>query len=203
MNRVQLSVSATMLPALLLATLLGLAAQTQAQSTYYDRNEIPGDYTIGLYTDSQGSSNTLVLDKDQDRFDMFIGITGDSTQIYSAVVFGIDLPAGIEVAGPIHWRPLEGLTQKGVLTDEGVQVEFNRSCVRQTEGLPAIIGRISMKLNVRFTDSEVIVREARPFGLSVELCDDSRGWPKPFAQPIHLSVSRQQSLWDKIRGWFS
>ena len=42
----------------------------------------------------------------------------------------------------------------------------------------------------------------RDYGLSVELCQDELGWPKPFADPISLDVRRKKSFWSRVRGWF-
>ena len=40
------------------------------------------------------------------------------------------------------------------------------------------------------------------FGLSVELCDDSRYWPKPYAEGLSLEIVRKTSFWDRMRNWF-
>ena len=39
-------------------------------------------------------------------------------------------------------------------------------------------------------------------GLSVELCDDARAWPKPFADPVALEVKRKRGFWSRVQSWF-
>ena len=66
---------------------------------YYDRNEIPGHYTIGFYADEQGSSNELKIPKDATDFEVWIGVTGDSTRTFSGLAMSLDLPYGVDLGG--------------------------------------------------------------------------------------------------------
>lgn len=173
-----------------------------AQATYYDRSEVPGHYTLGLYTDADGATDKIVLPGDQSVFEAYLGITGDSTQVFSGVVFGFDLPEEVELEGAIRWNTIPGLTQWGSPLEEGVRVEFNKECQAQTTAKPVMVGRVRFKVTEDFQGGEIVVRGHRKWGVSVELCDPTRDWPKPFADPVHLTVERKQSFWSKLQDIF-
>ena len=197
---------------LLVAMTMALPADAQILETQepgeatrgtYDRNDIPGEYTVGFYSNEDGSSDPLKLTKDQEEFDVWIGLTGDSTRVFSGMAMAIVLPYGVELAGPVLWTPRSGLKAGGDLLVEGMTVEFHYECAQQKSRAPAILGRVPLKLR-RGVNEAVLVPAPHPaFGLSVELCSDERIWPKPYAQPVSVSVMRKQSFWDRVTGWFN
>lgn len=179
---------------------LALPASAQERNAYYDRHDIPGQYTLGLYATPDGEAGELELDADQEEFELWFGITGDSTRSFSGVVFGLDLPPGVRMAGPIRWETVPGLKESGVLGETGVQVEFNQECQLQVGEEPLMIARLPLAADPLLEEFELAPRKHRSFGLSVELCQPELGWPKPFAEPVPVKISRKRSLWDRVKG---
>lgn len=188
--------------ALALPVLTGGTGGAWGQSLYYDRSEVPGNYTLGLYADPAGQSRHVELEPGQESVEVHIGITGDSTRVFSAIVFALDLPEGIRLEGPIRWRAIEGLTQWGSPVDAGVQVEFNKVCQEQTGSEPVMVGRIRFAVDPEFESGEITVTGHRRWGVSVELCKADEYWPKPYATGLGVTVERKKSLWGKVRGLF-
>lgn len=168
----------------------------------YDRHEIPGDYTLGFYADERASSSELKLPKDADGFDIWIAVTGDSTRLFSGLAMSLQLPVGVELNGPIVWVPRSGLKEAGELLGEGTTVNFSHDCAQQKGNLPVVLARLPLKIQPGINDVMLTPAPHLRFGLSVELCDDSRGWPKPYADAVPVRVRRSLSLWDRITGWF-
>lgn len=188
---------------LVVAILVAVGATTGvAQSTYYDRNEIPGHYTVGFYADQEASRHEISLEEGEQTFECWVAVSGDSTRVFSAVVFRMELPTGVELDGPIVWAPLDGLKQTDSATGSGAQVEFNQECLEQVGDQPAVIGRMRLRVSPEVGDFVLTPLEHRKFGLSVELCDGAKGWPKPFADPVSLEVHRKKGLWSRIQSWF-
>jgi len=169
----------------------------------YDRNEVPGHYTVGFYADERGSSTELELPKGQDTFEVWLGITGDSTRVFSSVVLGLELPYGVEVTGPIVWIPRDRLKESGDLLGLGMMVEFPHDCAQQKSPAPAMLGRLPLRMQPGVNEATLTPGPQTPFGLSVELCSDSDAWPKPYADPVSLTVRRSRSFWDRLTGWFN
>ena len=169
---------------------------------YYDRNEIPGHYTIGFYSDETGSSNDLKIPKDATEFEVWIGVTGDSTRTFSGLAMSIDLPYGVAQAGPIIWKPRERLKASGDLLNPGITLMMNYDCAIQKGAAPVILGRMSFSIMPGIDEAVVAPKAHRQFGLSVELCFDERAWPKPYAEAVPLKVKRDLSLWDRITRLF-
>jgi len=169
---------------------------------YANREEIPGHYTVGIYADDKGSSRKLVLPKGEQVFDCFIGITGDSTRTFSALVFRLELPLGVSLDKPITWVPVPGLKQEDSVLGEGAKVEFNKECIVQETDQPAIVGRMRIRVAADVSDFEILPLAHNDFGLSVELCDDSRLWPKPYAEARPMKVTRKRGFFARIRALF-
>ena len=167
-----------------------------------NRREIPGTYTLGFYADEEGSSTTLKIPKDATEFDAWLGITGDSTRVFSGLAMAIELPYGVELGGPVVWTPRAELKTKGVFLDPGITVEFQHDCARQTGSAPVILGRVPLRILRGVNEAVITPKRHRMFGLSVELCYDDRAWPKPYAEPVVLTVKRKITLWDRITGLF-
>ena len=190
-------------PLVLLALVLGATLLPGALAqNYYDRNEVPGNYTIGFYSDFSASSRSIALEKGQDEFEAFIGITGDSTRVFSGVVFRLDLPPGVTMTGPAVWRPIAGLKQMEPMEGRGTQVTFNQECVPQEGDAPVVIGRIPLRMDPDVQQAVIEPLDHVNFGLSVELCQPDRSWPKPFAEGLALTVERKRSFWDRVTSWF-
>lgn len=189
-------------PAALLLVALALPASALAQEreAYYDRNDIPGSYTLGFYASPDGESRELELGADQEEFELWFGITGDSTRSFSGIVFGLDLPPGVRMAGPIRWETVPGLKESGVIGENGVQVEFNQECQSQVGTEPLMIARLPLAADPLLEEFELAPRKHRNFGLSVELCQPELSWPKPFAEAVPVKVTRKRSLWDRVKG---
>lgn len=169
---------------------------------HYDRRAVPGNYTIGLYADLEGSSRTLTLPKGEDRFEAFIGITGDSTRVFSGLAFRVILPFGVTLDGPIVWRPLPGLKQYDAVEVKGTLVNFPEACVRSRSNMPVMVGRIPFRLAPEIKRVTLEPVAHIEFGLSVELCLPDSSYPKPFAQGRGITVERSLSFWDRITSWF-
>lgn len=167
-----------------------------------DREKIPGHYTVGFYSDQRGSTEPLKIAKDATTFDMWLGVSGDSTRVFSGIAMSIELPYGVELGGPIVWIPRGDLVERGVLLDPGITVDFPHDCARQTGKAPVILARVPMKILAGLDEAVITPKRHRQFGLSVELCYDERAWPKPYADPVPLKVKRKLSLWDRITGMF-
>jgi len=179
------------------------AGLASAQDAYYDRKDIPGHYTLGLYADADGRSSEIVLEPGQDHFEAWIGITGDSTRTFSALVCRVELPRGIAIDGPAMWKPIHGLVQWGTPTGEGLQIEFNKECLNYDGIKPAMAGRLKFKVDRKdFEQGTIQLAGHRKWGISIELCDPDRGWPKPYCDAIDLTVSRKKTFWQKLRGLF-
>lgn len=190
------------------STLLGLGllavavvGTTLAQQNFYDRKEIPGSYTVGLYADRAGTSREFTLEEGEDRVEAWIGLTGDSTQVFSAVVFRLEIPEGVELAGPVRWLPIPGLQQWESAVGLGMQVEFNYECQPMVDGAPAMLGRVHFQVDEEFERGEVQVGSHNEHGLSVELCDQDL-WPKPYAEGLPLTIERKKSFWAKLQSLF-
>jgi len=171
-------------------------------ATTYSRFDVPGHYTVGLYADESGSSTELQIPKDAVEFNAWLGLTGDSTRVFSGMAMSMKLPGGVELAGPIVWKPRSNLKQSGVLVGDGITVEFNRDCVQQKGLAPVIIARIPLRIQPGINEVRLSPAPNLRFGLTVELCNDADAWPKPYADPVELHVRRKLSLWDRITGWF-
>ncbi len=183
--------------------LLAWAPTANAQSSSYATpDEIPGHYTVGIYADNTGTSRELELPPGEQVFDCFIGITGDSTKIFSALVFRLELPLGATLDRPITWAPVPGLKQIESALEGGTQIEFNKECILQTTDLPAIVGRMRIRMSADLDRLEITPLPHRSFGLSVELCDESREWPKPYAEALSLQVTRKRSFLQRLRSLF-
>lgn len=183
--------------------LIALTSAAQQKRTFHDRDAVAGNYTVGLYADANGTQSKLVLESDQIEFEAWIGLTGDSTRVFSGTAFGLDLPREVQIDGAIRWNTMPGLSQWGVVTAQGVQAEFAQSCARQTTRLPAMLGRIRFSVEEDFLQGTLVVRPHVKHGLSVELCYlDGDWWPKPFAEPVSLEVERKQGFWDRLRNLF-
>lgn len=198
-------------PLLALVLLLVATAPAQEQAPEpehsarrgaYDRNEIPGHYTVGLYADRQGSSTELQISRDATEFEAWIGVSGDSTRVFSAVAMRLELPYGVELAGAIRWVPRSGLKEQGNLVDPGITVDFPHECAQQKGLAPVILGRVPLRILPGLNEATITPARHLRYGLSVELCSDERAWPKPYADPVPLEVRRKLSLWDRITGWF-
>jgi hypothetical protein len=181
---------------------IGPAGDVLGQSLYYDRNKVPGNYTVGIYADEKGQTREITLEEDSESFVVHIGITGDSTKVFSGLAFGLDMPEGIELDGAIRWRPIEGLSEFGILQEEGIQVEFNKVCQEQTTSEPLMMGRIRFRVNETFESGEIVLRGHRRFGVSLELCKPDEIWPKPYATGLGVTVERKSGLWNKMKGLF-
>lgn len=169
---------------------------------YYDRRAVPGNYTIGFYADFEATTRELTLAKDEDRFEAYIGITGDSTRVFSGLVFRVELPEGVTLDGPIAWRPLAGLKQYDAVEVKGTHVNFPESCVQSTGDQPVIVGRIAFRLGPKVKRVVIEPLAHKEFGLSVELCQIERSYPKPYATGRAITVTRPLTLWDRIANWF-
>ncbi len=188
--------------ALLLLAMLLPGERAWAQATYYDRHEVPGHYTLGLYGDERGATSEITLESGESHFEAFIGMTGDSTKIFSGAVFRLELPEGVRRDGPIRWNTIEGLTARGKIDDLGLEVEFNKPCQGMRGPYPVIIGRIPLELEPGVHEVTIALAGHKRFGLSVELCDPNRAWPKPFAQPHPVTVRRELGFWERLTSWF-
>jgi len=169
----------------------------------YDRNEIPGHYTLGFYGDDRGGTGELAIAKEATEFDVWLGVTGDSTRVFSGLAMSLDLPPGVELAGPVIWTPRDRLKQFGNLLDPGITVEFGHDCAQQKSPAPVILARVRFRIQPGVNECLIIPAPHRRFGVSVELCSDERAWPKPYADPIGVTVKRKLSLWDRLTGWFN
>lgn len=195
---------------LALGAVADTAAQTPAPPTsetsrlggYANREEIPGHYSVGIYADDQGSSQKISLPAGEQLVDCFIGISGDSTRTFSALVFRLELPLGVTLDRPITWVPVPGLKQEDSVLGEGAKVEFNKECIVQESDQPAIVGRMRLRVAADVEDFEVLPLAHNDFGLSVELCDDARLWPKPYAEARPLTVTRKRGFFERIRALF-
>lgn len=176
--------------------------EDKKQPAYYDRNEIPGHYTIGFYADESGSKNELKIPRDATEFEVWIGVTGDSTRTFSGLAMSLDLPYGVEINGPIIWKPRERLKTSGDVLDPGLTLMMNFDCAIQKGLSPVMLGRMSMSIQPGINEVVVAPSPHRQFGLSVELCFDDLAWPKPYAEAVPLKVKRDLSLWDRITGLF-
>ena len=199
-------------PYALLALLLLVAAlpagaqllepEEQPTTTFYDRNEIPGHYTIGFYSDESGSPKDLKIPKDATDFEIWIGVSGDSTRTFSGLAMSLELPYGVTLNGPVKWIPRESMKVRGDLLYPGITLAMNRDCAIQKGSGPVILGRLPLRMQVGIEEVVLTPAAHRQFGLSLELCSDERAWPKPYAEPVALKVKRDLSLWDRIKGWF-
>lgn len=169
---------------------------------YYDRNAIPGHYTIGFYSDETGSGGDLKIPKDATEFEVWIGVTGDSTRTFSGLAMSIELPYGIDLNGPIIWKPRDRLKTSGDLRSPGLTLMMNFDCAIQKGLGPVMLGRMSFSIQPGVNEVVLAPAPHRDFGLSVELCYDERAWPKPYAEAVPLKVKRDLSLWDRITGLF-
>lgn len=168
----------------------------------YDRNQIPGHYTLGFYADDRGSSRELTIPKDATEFELWIGVTGDSTRTFSGLAMRIELPYGVELGGPIVWSPRDGLRTAGNPLGEGIIVEFNLDCAQQKSQAPVMLARVEFSLQPGINEVELTPAAHRRYGVSVELCSDERAWPKPYADPLGVTVKRKVGFWDRVKGWF-
>lgn len=168
----------------------------------YDRNEIPGHYTLGFYGNEQGKPGTLKIPRDAQEFEVWLGATGDSTRTFSGLALSLDLPNGVTMASPVVWVPRSGLKESGDLLGEGSTVNFSRDCAQQKGLAPLILGRVRLRIQLGVNEVELVPQPHLRYGLSLELCDDTRSWPKPYAEPVTLKVQRSLTLWDRITGWF-
>lgn len=188
--------------------LLGLAAAciaspTRASTqTEEERRAVPGNYTVGFYAGLETTTREIVLPRGEDRFEVYIAVTGDSTRVFSGLVFRVELPRGLTMDGPIAWRPLPGLRQYDAVEEVGARVSFAESCVQMIGDLPVVVGRMAFRLAPEVKQLELDPLAHRQFGLSVELCQPERGFPKPYATGLGIRVVREQSLWDRVRSWF-
>jgi hypothetical protein len=123
-------------------------------------------------------------------------------RVFSGVVFRLELPPGASLDGPIQWAPVEGLEQKESATEAGTIVEFNKTCISQPGDDPAIVGRLHVRMGASLKELDLTPSAHRVFGLTVELCDDANAWPKPFAEPVSLHVTRKRGFWQRLRSWF-
>ena len=82
-----------------------------------------------------------------------------------------------------------------------MQIEFNRDCQIQKGPGPLMLGRIPFTTDPTFRTATIEPLPHRKFKLSVELCQDARGWPKPYANSVATVVTRKQTLWEKLTGW--
>jgi hypothetical protein len=188
----------------LAATFVALPVATAfAQSDdYYERDEIPGHYSVGIYADKFGKSRELEVPSGEQVFDCFIGITGDSTKVFSALVFRLEFPLGASLDRPITWAPVPGLKQTDSLLGKGAKVEFNKECIVQNGTAPAIVGRMRVRVAADLEEFEIQPLAHRKFGLSVELCDDARVWPKPFAEALPLKITRKRGFLQRVHSLF-
>lgn len=180
-----------------------LEPEPEAAQGSYDRHDVPGHYTVGFYADKNGSSSELELPDGVDTFDAWVGITGDSTRVFSSTVMRMELPYGVEIAGPIVWVPRSGLKESGELLGLGMMVEFQYDCAQQKSPAPVMLGRLPLRMQPGVNDATLTPLPHTRFGLSVELCSDPDAWPKPYADPVSLTVRRQRSFWDRLTGWFN
>ena len=198
------------LPAFIILAGVGLAGAQllepeptkQTRTGTYDRHEIPGHYTLGFYADERGSSTELELPKGEDTFEAWLGITGDSTRVFSSLVMRLDLPYGVELDGPVKWTPRSGLKESGDLLGDGMTVEFQFDCAQQKSPAPVMLGRVPFRMQPGVNEAVLTPAPHKQFGLSVEICSDDDAWPKPYADPVSLSVRRSRSFWDRLTGWF-
>ncbi len=172
------------------------------QGKLYDRNEVPGAYTLGLYANESLTSHEITFDKDVELIEAFIAIAGDSTRVFSGAAFGLDMPFGVELDGAIRWRNIPGLKQMGSPTEKGMELQFWQECQEMTGTTPVALGRVRMRVSPTFEKGEVTVRGHKDWGLSVELCDPEASWPKPYATGLSVTLERKTSLWSKITSMF-
>jgi hypothetical protein len=158
--------------------------------------------TIGFYSDETGSSKDLKIPGDATEFEVWIGVTGDSTRIFSGLAMSAELPYGVAPKGPIIWKPRDRLKSSGGLMDPGITLMMNYDCVTQKGIGPVILGRMVLSIQPGINEAVIAPKAHREFGLSIELCFDERAWPKPYAEAVPLKVKRNLSLWDRITGLF-
>lgn len=159
-----------------------------------------GDYAIGFYADRSGTTE-IRLDDETETFDVFIGLTGDPVQNFSAATFKLELPDFLELAGPILWRPIEGLHEKEEFLGNGGQVVFP-ICDAQSDDAPLVLGRFEVAVDPRFREADLAPLPHRQYGLGVQLCQQQGVWPKRDAEAIALHVVRPTSFWDRVTSWF-
>jgi hypothetical protein len=181
---------------------LCLAAAFAQPGGYYKRDEIPGHYSVGIYADKFGKSRELEIPNGEQVFDCFIGITGDSTKVFSALVLRLEFPLGATLDKPITWAPVPGLKQTDSLLGNGAKVEFNKECIVQNGTAPAIVGRMRVRMAADLDELEIHPLAHREFGLSLELCDDARVWPKPFAEALPLKITRKRGFLQRVHSLF-
>jgi len=93
----------------------------------YDRHAIPGQYTLGFFADDRGSTNELEIEKDAPGFELWLGVSGDSTRVFSGLGMSLELPNGVELAGPVVWLPRNDLKTSGNLLGEGMTADYRKS----------------------------------------------------------------------------
>ncbi|HKK71274.1 MAG TPA: hypothetical protein VKA86_08650 [Candidatus Krumholzibacteria bacterium] len=185
---------------LVLVSALG-PVRAAAQNLGSDPDPDVGDYTIGLYADPEGSSRAIRLDDDDDTFTCYLGIRGDPAIEFSGMVLRIEMADFLEPAGPVVWKPLEGLQEKEIIFGEGAEILF-LGCDRQPPDAPLILGHFEVAVDPRFREGTVEPLPHERYGLGVQLCNEGDVWPKRNADALPLRVERSVSFWDRVSNWF-
>jgi hypothetical protein len=172
-----------------------------AQTIGADPDPDVGEYTIGLYGDPEGTTREVRLDADAERFTCYLGIRGEPAIDFSGMVLRIEMPDFLEPAGPVTWKPLEGLQEKEVLFEHGAEILF-LGCDRQPPDRPLILGRFEVEVDPRFREGVIEPLPHERYGLGVQLCNEGDVWPKRNADPLPLRVERSVSFWDRVSSWF-
>lgn len=178
------------------------AATALAQSTYYDRNEVPGHYTLGLYADEKATVRELEIGATDEYFDCYVGVTGDSTKVFSSVVFRLELPDGVHLREPVKWASIPDLSTQGQILGAGVETAFNNPCQGMRGPFPVQVGRIRLHVDPSFREATIVPLGHKQYGLSVELCQPDNAWPKPYATGLELTVRRKLGFFDRLRALF-
>ena len=105
---------------------------------------------------------------------------------------GLERQCGDEADTGRRHQPLE----------DGIIVEFNLDCAQQKSQAPVMLGRVKFSLQPGINEVELAPAAHRRYGVSVELCSDERAWPKPYADPVGVTVKRKIGFWDRVKGWF-
>jgi len=172
-----------------------------ASKLVQQRLALGGNYTIGLYARDQGFSGLVELTQDQEQFEGFIGITGDSIRTFSGITLRLGLPEGIELDGAVRWRSINRLTETGMILEEGAMILFEKDCQEQTDMQPLFLGRVRFKATPAFREGEIVVEGHRRYHLGVELC--TPGQRKPIATPRNLMVARKLGFWTRLKEMFN
>lgn len=192
-----------LLALLIASVLLPAHAWTQTAGPALEEGDPDdGDYTIGYYADRAGSTQDIRLSKEDDRFELFIGLDGSPRRNFASAAFKIELPDFLEPGSAIYWNPIEGLKESELFFERGGQVVF-AGCDEPDGDGPLILGRFVVEVDPRFREADLEPAAHDQHGLVMKLCQTNDGvYPERRADPLGLHVVRATSLWDRITGWF-